>query len=350
MIWGNLQAHAPLKSATVRVSRKLEPSVFDKGDRSHWVLLEGWEADAPEVVAALERINGTEASEALVKRYAMVTFHQSYSYEDFVEGIRPVPADDVEGAVETISYEVKRGIFRELCSRAAADPTKPYALFIDEINRGNIAKIFGELITLIEDDKRLEEENPVTLMLPYSGDEFGVPPNLYLIGTMNTADRSIALLDTALRRRFQFQELVPDPELIKGGDDSGQIDADGGPIDLQALLRTINDRIEYLYDRDHCIGHAYFTGVRSFSDLERVFRQQVIPLLVEYFYGDWGKVQMILADVVDEDGTPRNPQFVAHIDQDFERLFGWKGGDGESRKSYRIAATLTPAMFRKVYG
>lgn len=286
--------------------------------------------------------------DAGVRRFELVTFHQSYAYEDFVEGIRPT----TDGG--KIGYEVRPGVLRRLCARARKDPGHRYALFIDEINRGNVAKIFGELITLVERDKRLriaadgEILDGLEVTLPYSGDLFGIPSNVDLIGTMNTADRSIALLDTALRRRFRFDEMMPIPGSIKGVRDGVIDDDQGGEINLRRLLETINDRLEHLLHRDQTIGHAYFTEVRNFADLRKVIARELLPLLQEYFYDDWRQMRLVLAD----DSVEPELQIVRQRSLAVEELFPEADETeiGESRHFDIVRETeIFPDAIRKIY-
>ena len=218
-------------------------------------------------------------------RIEFVTFHQNYTYEDFIEGIRPVLGSGETADKNQLTYKLHKGIFKKIATKAQGDSGNRHVLIIDEINRGNIAKIFGELITLIEPSKRLGEDDEARATLPYSGQSFGVPNNLYILGTMNTADRSIALLDTALRRRFHFIEMMPNPDLVEQ-------DIEG--VDGQKLLTAINGRIKAKLDREHQIGHTYLIGVKNINALADAFQHSILPLLQEYFYDDWGKIQYVL--------------------------------------------------------
>lgn len=303
-LWFQMQSHTSESSENVNNSTKHPPYLFDKTENSEWYLTEtGIKFVEENLSEQLEFLNAKNSSRKIEDFYKFITFHQSYSYEEFVEGIKPSINNDEDNA--TISYEYNRGIFKEICQQANSDPENNYLLIIDEINRGNISKIFGELITLIESDKRVipngerifentkiqNEELVVTL--PYTKSKFGVPSNLYILGTMNTSDRSIASIDIALRRRFKFVEMMPRPEKLVDKNKQPLMVSD---INLQNLLKIINERISYILDRDHQIGHSYFMNWKNYdmTTLKNVWFDEIMPLLNEYFYADWDKLQAIL--------------------------------------------------------
>ncbi|WP_144715239.1 McrB family protein [Aeromonas veronii] len=326
--WSYLQKFTIAESATVNYKGRSEPGVFDKSSDAVWQLLD----DRLELVDDLvqlhaELTHGPQSADE-IKRYATTTFHQSYGYEEFIEGLRA--ATDDEG---NINYSVEPGEFLKLCRRAEQDPSHQYAMFIDEINRGNISKIFGELISLVEIDKRAGSQHPMTIQLAYSGKPFSVPSNVDIIGTMNTADRSLALMDTALRRRFDFIEMMPDSTLFVGHDviDIGS----GNTLNLGKLLDRLNQRIEVLYDREHTLGHAFFypayqavkngDHAGALLALKEAFQTKVIPLLQEYFYEDWQKIRLVLGDNQKRDASGKEVaglQFVQQQPIDFKMLFG----------------------------
>lgn len=258
-------------------------------------------------------------------------------------GENSLPADSVYrvGFVQLTVYRLQDSelvwpTLRELIgsSQGALSP-QPHVLIIDEINRANVSKTFGELITLIEEDKRLGRANALTARLPYSGEDFGIPANLYLLGTMNTADRSIALLDAALRRRFEFVEVAPDPEVL-----SDEVDG----IDVQRVLMGLNERLEFLFDRDHLIGHAYFISAKSLRDLSTIMETKIIPLLVEYFHEDWEKVRAVLNDGGDSGA------FVSRKRLSAPRTLEDSVLDAETRWRYSIVPGPYPAeSFQQLY-
>lgn len=312
-IWEQLQKHTDFSSETVFAKDRNEPYVFDKSKDSEWFLTE----------KGINYINDQLINEEQVlvpdeitdKYIGFITFHQSYSYEEFVEGIKPSTKD------EKIKYSIENGIFKKMCIKANSNPENNYVIVIDEINRGNISKIFGELITLIEKDKRIipngandiddndlnlddtsRAEHSIIVKLPYSQKDFGVPSNLYIIGTMNTSDRSIASIDIALRRRFKFVEMMPKPEKLVDENNQPLI-VDSININLQELLQILNERISYLLDRDHQIGHSYFMNWKNYdlATLKDVWFDEIMPLLNEYFYSDWDKLQAILGKAKEKD-------------------------------------------------
>ncbi|MFK7979362.1 MAG: McrB family protein [Saprospiraceae bacterium] len=251
---------------------------------------------------------------------SFITFHQAYSYEEFIEGIKPI-ISETDRSQKEISYEYSNGIFFQACEAAsllagysslkeclaaskedrqekfqqAISEGNIFCFCIDEINRANIAGVFGDLITLIETNKRIGGSEEMIVSLPYSKRQFGIPANLQIIGTMNTADRSITLMDTALRRRFEFIELAPNSEVF-----SEQGINKIGNIDLVNLFDSINERIKHFLGKDQCIGHAYFLKLENSTspkkDLLAIFMQKVIPLLEEYFYNDYERIRLVLGD------------------------------------------------------
>lgn len=331
-IWGYLQEHASREPNTVNVAVHRAPYTFEKDADSFWSVVKDWRDEDAEAAELHDRwLAGPAKNAAPVKRYRVVTFHPSYSYEDFVIGLRPVANTDSGAAV---GFRMVDGIFKQACAEARANPTRRHALFIDEINRADIAKVFGELITLIELDKRARYDGAGNLVagmevqLPGTGleegedERFGVPDNLDIIGTMNTADRSIALLDIALRRRFEFREIGPEYSVI---------DRHVEDVDLARLLRAINDRIEFLADRDRLVGHAYLTSVRSLADLRAVFHGRIIPLLQEYFFDDWSRVEMVLSN-----GSGHSPLLAREVLEARELFGGSESSDLPPQFRYRV--------------
>ncbi|PKB44197.1 5-methylcytosine-specific restriction protein B [Cellulophaga sp. RHA19] len=288
-LWGQLQSHTVNECKHVNVSSRQQPLIFNKTEDSYWEILEEEVKElTPELYDFRDSVeNYNPDPDKVVKHYNFVTFHQSFAYEDFIEGIKPILPENIEEAGD-LGYRIEDGIFKDLCIKAKNDPSKRYAIFIDEVNRGNVSAIFGELITLIETDKRKGAKNEMSITLPYSKKEFSVPKNLDIYGTMNTADRSVEALDTALRRRFEFKEVMTNYNVIKNEEVDG--------IKLAGVLKIINERIELLLDRDHTIGHSYFIGLDKNKKLANVFNNKIVPLLQEYFYGDYGKIGLVLGD------------------------------------------------------
>lgn len=304
-LWSVLQMHTKLDCTNVKYSRRSEPSIFEKGGNSIWsVDANIIERELPEILESLRAIESYKGITTVAKRYEFIAFHQKYAYEDFIVGITPWLDEDNNGE---LMFERKYGVFYQACMEALKlagyysfeeceedskeerkrkfKDAKCYAMLIDEINRANISAVFGELISCIEDDKRLGKENELFVTLPNGGGRFGVPANLKVIGTMNTADRSIAMIDIALRRRFEFEGCYPDNNLIER-------------IDIKEILMALNDKImEKKKSADYLIGHSYLMKAKGSSDVINAFNKKIIPLLYEYFQSNTSVIKDILVNI-----------------------------------------------------
>jgi hypothetical protein len=311
-VWGSLQFYADDKSTQLDDKYRRSIQVFQKNSESKWSISDDKKAEIHDIIGQelldIAKNPSLQPIQSTTSRFNFITFHQKYSYEDFIEGIKPLLNKDDEEEQNNLQFELKTGIFYESCLEAlklvgyesfidcyndsiegriakfanARNNTKQqFALFIDEINRANISAVFGELITLLEEDKRIGADNETWVELPYSNEKFCVPANLYVIGTMNTADRSIALLDIALRRRFEFKGLYPLYTETEW---------------WASLLENINQAIyNWKKNPDFFIGHAFFIN-KSESDRIKILNTKIIPLLYEYCQNNTDTVKRILSD------------------------------------------------------
>ena len=291
MIHAMLQIHTDpkVKSVKYSIERRQAPYLFEKNHDGYWFLTNAGKEYVEDILGEqLQSLKSPPLMNTDISKYLrFVTFHQSFAYEEFLEGIKP-QISNIEERLGEVKFGIQDGVFKQICREAERDPDNKYLIIIDEINRANIAKVFGELITLIEDDKRLGTDNELKVTLPYSQEEFGVPQNLYILGTMNTSDRSITLLDIALRRRFIFIELKPDPELLENTQIEG--------ISLDLLLINLNQCITALIGRDYQIGHSYFINITNLAELRFAWYHRIIPLLQEYFYHDSKRLKAIIGN------------------------------------------------------
>lgn len=332
-VWRILQSYADSTSTDMDVKYKGPIQLFKKSNDSKWSILDDRKVDLADIIdqelldIAADPVQQAVQSATFKTRYNFITFHQKYSYEDFIEGIKPLlNNEDAEEQSGELQFELKKGIFYKSClealrllgydsfeacyqdsaenriakfETAKSNPSMQFALFIDEINRANISAVFGELITLLEDDKRIGADNEMWLELPYSNEKFSVPGNMYVIGTMNTADRSIALLDIALRRRFEFKSLYPE-----------YIESEWWASLLEALNQAI---YSWKKNPDFFIGHAFFIN-KPEADRAKILNTKIIPLLYEYCQSNAATVKNILTEagvVLKSTGIKENFQIIA---------------------------------------
>lgn len=270
--WSNLMTYSSQSSTTVKYSKRASQAFFDKDDSSNWFLLE---ESLPLLADLQTQLTDYQTSlnqqfQPKIERFSLVSFHQAYGYEEFVEGIRPVPT-----ASGHLNYKVKEGAFLLLCEEARKNPNHRYAMLIDEINRANVSRVFGELMSLIEPSKRAGQANAMSVNLAYSGNAFSVPSNVDIYATMNTQDHSLTPLDMAFRRRFRFEECEPQPQLL------GQIFVDDKVIDLAKILTNLNAKIRDILGKDSELGHSFLMGINSLEDLALAFEQAIIPQVAQ---------------------------------------------------------------------
>jgi len=333
-----LEAHS-INDSTMGVIRKQPRIFFEVGGNWFVDRLKLLEYDSNFLINYVQK-------QKIEKRYDFVTFHQSFAYEDFIEGIRP----SVDPVTNTLNYNPQDGVFKKICETARNNPSKQYALFIDEINRGNISEIFGELISLIELDKREGQYCELEAVLPYSKTKFTVPNNLNVIGTMNSADKSIANIDIALRRRFDFIVFPCDyEELEKAIRVRGYNPTSIDGIDVVKLLKVINKRIELLLDSNYIIGHAFFMKVETWTDIKDVIQKKIIPLLEEYFFDDLQKIQVVLNDI-DDTGALVSEHIYTHEELEVDNLLTYVGEYViESKRVYAANRNFTKNAIVKIY-
>ena len=275
--WGTLMMYSDKNSVRVKYHRRASQSYFDKDDSSNWFLL----ADSLPLLADLQnKLDDYQTAihsqfqpnylQPKLERFSFVSFHQAYGYEEFVEGIRPHIADNGQ-----MSYRVESGAFLRLCQQAKHDPSHRYAMLIDEINRANVARVFGELMSLIEPSKRAGQTDSLSVNLAYSRQPFSVPSNVDIYASMNSQDHSLAPLDMAFRRRFEFIECRPQPQLL------GKVMANGIEIDLAKLLTALNERISQNLAKDSQLGHSFLWGIDSLQALSAAFSQSIIPQVAQ---------------------------------------------------------------------
>ena len=286
--WSVLMTYSNPNSVTVKQYQRASQAFFDKDESSNWFLLEDSLPLLQDLQHQLDDYHQAvkTQTQVTIERFSLVSFHQAYGYEEFVEGLRPTT---INGQV---SYHIEKGAFLTLCERACQDPNHRYAMLIDELNRANVARVFGELMSLIEPTKRAGQASALQVNLAYSKQPFSVPSNVDIYATMNTQDHSLAPLDMAFRRRFRFIDCSPQPDLL------GVIEVDGQVIELDKLLTALNHKVSQQLGQDSQLGHSFLMEVDDLAGLASAFEQAIIPQLVQASGGNGQVLQAILGNAI----------------------------------------------------